>query len=126
MREATDEEADLMIDEAVPECNDRDREIARLKSYRSAYKVRVKVRAVRRILLWLYYIVFMMLLVALLLHAELAEPLKTVIAQSSDITSVITLWSLIVVLFEVMMKSLASKAAVPILEDRLGFRMEKY
>lgn len=126
MREASPEDAERIIAEMAFVCKDRDLQTDRLRSYRAAYYTRAKVRVVRRSLLFCYYFVFMLLFVALLLHAELMPALGQFVAANPDVASVLTLWSLVVVLTEVMMKGLIEKADVPILENRLGFKLELY
>ena len=62
----------------------------------------------------------------LLTHSEMALLLEPAGLLNSNFVSILTLWSLVVVLFDVMMKTLAEKAAVPILEQKLGFELKLY
>lgn len=126
MREAPEDEAEKLIAAAVPTGENQDNLIGGLRNYRIAYYERIGVRKTRRALLYVYYFVFMLLFVLLLTHSEMALLLEPAGILDSNFVSILTLWPLAVVLFDVMMKTLAVKAAVPILEQKLGFELKLY
>jgi hypothetical protein len=87
-----------------------------LYQYHKVRRVRKKVRKMRRAILYLYYFIFMLMFLLLLLHTELSTIISNGSLSEVDL-NLFTLWSLIVVLIEIMMKD--------ILEDIVGFFLDK-
>ena len=126
LREAPESGVEAILEDMTAELKDSIRQKDELQSYRAAYLARASARKIRRALLYVYYFVFMLLFALLLLHSELTPFLE----QSGLLVSVninlLTLWSLVVVLFEVMMKGMFEKTIAALLEHKLGFRLGWY
>ena len=84
-----------------------------------ARKLRRKVRKLRRGLLYVYYFVFLLMIIALFLHTELA-PIITNGPLKSVNLYLITLWSLIIILIEIMLKEIIEEAILHVLNKRIG------
>lgn len=97
-----------------------------LRNYYSSTRTRLKTRRVRRALLYIYYAIFMLLLSFLLLHFELVPIAKESGILAAVDMNVLTLWSLVVVLFEIMMKDILEKTIKAIITRRLGIQLNWY
>lgn len=84
-----------------------------------ARRLRRRVRRFRRGLLYIYYFVFLLMIIALFLHAELAQVISNGPLKSINL-NLITLWSLIIVLIEIMLKEIIEEAILHILNKRIG------
>lgn len=126
LREAPESEVEAILEDMTAESKDSNRQKDELRSYRAAYLARTRARKIRRTLLYVYYFVFMLLFALLLLHSELTPLLEQSGLLASININLLTLWSLVVVLFEVMMKSMFEKTVAAVLEHKLGFRLGWY
>jgi len=97
-----------------------------LRNYYSSMKTRLKTRRLRRALLYAYYAIFMLLLSFLLLHFELVPIAKESGILAAVDMNILTLWSLVVVLFEIMMKDILEKTIKAILTKQLGIQLNWY
>lgn len=77
-----------------------------LFDYYHLTKYREIIRSIRRLFLYVYYALLMIVLTLLLLHSELYQMLDNVKWFASINMNSFTLWSLIVLLFEIMMKDM--------------------
>ncbi len=77
-----------------------------LFDYYHLRKYREIIRSIRRFCLYIYYALLMIVLTLLLLHSELYQMLDNVKWFASINMNYLTLWSLIVLLFEIMMKDM--------------------
>lgn len=96
-----------------------------LEQYYKARSVRKKIRRMRRFILYLYYFIFMLMFLLLLLHTELSTIISNRLLGKVDM-NLFTLWSLIVVLIEIMMKDIFEKVALFFLDKKIGTNLEWY
>ena len=96
-----------------------------LIQYHKARISRKRARKIRRFFLYIYYGVFMILFVLLLLHSELAEICMSGVFENIDL-NLFTIWSLIIILLEIMMKSIFEDFMIYCLDKRLGTNLEWY
>ena len=96
-----------------------------LIQYHKARVSRERVRKIRRFFLYIYYSVFMLLFVLLLLHSELSVICMSGIFKNIDL-NIFTIWSLIIVLLEILMKGIFEDLMIYCLDKRLGTNLEWY
>lgn len=96
-----------------------------LYQYHKARRVRKKVRKMRRAILYLYYFIFMLMFLLLLLHTELSTIISNGSLGEVDL-NLFTLWSLIVVLIEIMMKDIFEDIVGFFLDKKIGTNLEWY
>ena len=96
-----------------------------LDYYRSS-KYRKNVRSCRRLFLYIYYAMLMIVLLLLLLHTELYNLLSNNSFFSSINMDLFTLWSLIILLFEIMMKNIVEDIILVIIKKFIGINLEYY
>ena len=96
-----------------------------LYQYHKARRVRKKVRKMRRAILYLYYFIFMLMFLLLLLHTELSTIISNGSLGEVDL-NLFTLWSLIVVLIEIMMKDIFEDIVGFFLDKKIGINLEWY
>ncbi|MBS5398232.1 MAG: hypothetical protein KHY08_03785 [Lachnospiraceae bacterium] len=97
-----------------------------LKRYYYAYKARGRIRSLRRGMLYIYYFVFMIILFLLFLHTEL----YTLLENNSWFTIInmdlFEVWSLIIILLEIMMKDMIEDSITYIIDKKLGIDLKYY
>lgn len=96
-----------------------------LNQYHKARVTRNKVRKIRRAVLYVYYVIFMLMLVMLLLHTEFASIISKGLLSGIDL-NLFTIWSLIIVLLEIMMKDIFEDIIIIILDKKMGTNLEWY
>lgn len=97
-----------------------------LRNYYCARKTRSSIRSARRKMLYVYYAVCMLILLLLLLHTEVytfLEASKWITTINMDLFEV---WSLIIILFEIMMKEIVEDIITCIIDKRMGINLEYY
>ena len=114
-----------IISKHIPEQKENDWKKDTLNQYHKARITRNKVRKMRRGVLYIYYIIFMFMLVMLLLHAELASFITKGLLNGIDL-NLFTIWSLIIVLLEIMMKDIFEDIIIVILDKNMGTNLEWY
>lgn len=77
-----------------------------LLDYFHSRKHRETIRSCRRFFIYIYYVILIIVLLLLLLHTELYHLLSNNPIFSSINIDLFTLWSLIIILFEIMMKNI--------------------
>ena len=97
-----------------------------LKKYFYARKTRTSIRIFRRAMLYIYYAVFMTILLLLLLHTELYSLLESTSWLSSINMDLFEVWSLIIILLEIMMKDIIEDAITYIIDKKMGIDLEYY
>ena len=97
-----------------------------LKKYFYARKTRTSIRIFRRAMLYIYYAVFMTILLLLLLHTELYSLLESTSWLSSINMELFEVWSLIIILLEIMMKDIIEDAITYIIDKKMGIDLEYY
>lgn len=105
-----------------PDCEWRCEE---LRSYHNARKTRERIRKIRRGVLYVYYLIFMIMFVLLLLHSELSIWIQNSIGKVIDL-NLFTIWSLIIVLLEIMMKRIFEDMLFLYLEWKTGIDLQWY
>ena len=97
-----------------------------LNKYYFARKTRTSIRGLRRGTLYIYYSVFMVILLLLLLHTEL----YTLLENNSWLTTInmdlFEVWSLIIILLEIMMKDIIEDVITHIIDKKIGIDLEYY
>ena len=96
-----------------------------LGSYHNARITRKRIRKIRRGVLYVYYLIFMIMFVLLLLHSELSIWIRNSIGRAIDL-NLFTIWSLIIVLLEIMMKSIFEDILFLCLEKKTGIDLQWY
>ncbi len=96
-----------------------------LVSYHNARITRQRIRKIRRGVLYVYYLIFMIMFVLLLLHSELSIWIRNSIGRAIDL-NLFTIWSLIIVLLEIMMKSIFEDILFLCLEKKTGIDLQWY
>lgn len=99
--------------------------IEELGSYHNARITRKRIRKIRRGVLYVYYLIFMIMFVLLLLHSELSIWIQNSIGRAIDL-NLFTIWSLIIVLLEIMMKSIFEDILFLCLEKKTGIDLQWY
>ena len=97
-----------------------------LKKYFYARKTRTSIRIFRRAMLYIYYAVFMTILLLLFLHTELYSLLESTSWLSSINMDLFEVWSLIIILLEIMMKDIIEDAITYIIDKKMGIDLEYY
>ena len=97
-----------------------------LKKHFYARKTRTSIRIFRRAMLYIYYAVFMTILLLLLLHTELYSLLESTSWLSSINMDLFEVWSLIIILLEIMMKDIIEDAITYIIDKKMGIDLEYY
>lgn len=97
-----------------------------LFNYYHSRKYRKAIRSYRRFFLYIYYALLMIVLLLLLLHAELYHLLSNSPFFSSINMDLFTLWSLIILLFEIMMKNIVEDIISVIIQKFIGINLEYY
>ncbi len=105
---------------------DREGTRSDLSNYYNARKTRSSIRAVRRVLLYIYYALCMIILLLLLLHAEVYTLFENAELNMSINTDLFEVWSLIIILFEIMMKDIVEDIIVYIISKRISINLEYY
>lgn len=97
-----------------------------LLNYYLSSKYRKNIRSFRRLFLYIYYAMLMIVLLLLLLHTELYNLLSNNPFFSSINMDLFTLWSLIILLFEIMMKNIVEDIILVIIKKFIGINLEYY
>ena len=97
-----------------------------LFNYYQSRKYRKTIRSYRRFFLYIYYALLMIVLLLLLLHTELYHLLSNSPFFSSINMDLFTLWSLIILLFEIMMKNIVEDIISVIIQKFIGINLEYY
>ena len=97
-----------------------------LFNYYHSRKCRETIRSYRRFFLYIYYTLLMIVLFLLLLHTELYNLLSNSPFFSSINMDLFTLWSLIILLFEIMMKNMVEDIISVIIQKYIGISLEYY
>lgn len=97
-----------------------------LFNYYLSRKYRESIRSCRRFFLYIYYALLMIVLLLLLLHTELYHLLSNSPFFSSINMDLFTLWSLIILLFEIMMKNIVEDIISVIIQKFIGINLEYY
>lgn len=95
-----------------------------LEQYHKARNVRNKIRKIRRAVLYFYYFIFMIMFLLLLLHTELSAFITKELGGID--LNLFTLWSLIVIMTEIMMKNILEEMVGIFLTKRIGVDGEIY
>ena len=82
-------------------------------------------RCVRRALLWMYYIIFMLILVILLLRTEISNVINVDSIKLLD-TNILTMWSLVIILVEIMMKDIIEQIIINFLTKKYEIDFWEY
>ena len=125
IRENDENNIDEIIKEYMDGHPDYERIEESLYQYHKARRVRKKVRKMRRAILYLYYFIFMLMFLLLLLHTELSTIISNGSLGEVDL-NLFTLWSLIVVLIEIMMKDIFEDIVGFFLDKKIGTNLEWY
>lgn len=96
-----------------------------LFNYYHSRKYRETIRSCRRFFLYIYYALLMIVLLLLLLHTELYHLLSNSLFFSINM-DLFTLWSLIILLFEIMMKNIVEDIISVIIQKFIGINLEYY
>lgn len=86
-----------------------------VKEYKDCYEIRKLFRIWRRVILFIFYALTMLVLIILLLRVEIFEVMRAYDIQIFD-TSVLTIWSLVVMLLEIMTKDFIEDILIVIFE----------
>lgn len=97
-----------------------------LFNYYYSRKYRKTIRSCRRFFLYIYYALLMIVLLLLLLHTEVYHFLNNSPFFSSINMDLFTLWSLIILLFEIMMKNIVEDIISIIIQKLIGINLEYY
>ena len=97
-----------------------------LFNYYHSRKYRKTIRSCRRFFLYIYYALLMIVLLLLLLHTEVYHFLNNSPFFSSINMDLFTLWSLIILLFEIMMKNIVEDIISIIIQKLIGINLEYY
>ena len=97
-----------------------------LFNYYHSRKYRKTIRSCRRFFLYIYYALLMIVLLLLLLHTEVYRFLNNSPFFSSINMDLFTLWSLIILLFEIMMKNIVEDIISIIIQKLIGINLEYY
>lgn len=97
----------------------------KLLEYKRARRIRKNVRRIRRLFLYIYYMIFMLMFVVLLLHSELATYVTDGILCKMDL-NIFTIWSLIIVLSEIMMKDFVEDIIVYVIDKSMKINLSWY
>lgn len=97
-----------------------------LRQYYNARKTRNSIRVLRRFILYTYYAIFMLVFVLLLLHTELYNFLSNNKFLTSINMDLFTVWSLIIILLEIMMKDIFEDMISYLFEKKIGINLEYY
>lgn len=97
----------------------------KLLEYKRARRIRKNVRRIRRLFLYIYYMIFMLMFVVLLLHSELATYVTDEILCKMDL-NIFTIWSLIIVLLEIMMKDFVEDIIVYVIDKSMKINLSWY
>lgn len=96
-----------------------------LTHYYKIFKSRCLVRKVRRCLLYFYYATFLLVFVLLLLHTEITVFLSNTLFSSLN-TDLLSVWTLIIILFEIMMKPIFEKWLTCPIKKKIGIDIDDY
>lgn len=96
-----------------------------LSYYYKIFKSRCRVRKVRRCLLYFYYATFLLVFVLLLLHMEITAFLSNTLFSSLN-TDLLSVWTLIIILFEIMMKPIFEKWLTCLIKKKIGIDIDDY
>lgn len=96
-----------------------------LTHYYKIFKSRCRVRKVRRCLLYFYYATFLLVFVLLLLHTEITAFLSNTLFISLN-TDLLSVWTLIIILFEIMMKTIFEKWLTYLIKKKIGIDIDDY
>lgn len=98
----------------------------KLFNYYYSMRHRETIRSCRRFFLYIYYTILMIVLLLLLLHTELYHFLCNSAVFSSINMDLFTLWSLIIILFEIIMKNMVEDLISVCLQKLTGIKLEYY
>lgn len=115
-----------IIDDISKMYPDREGIRSDLSNYYNARKTRSSIRTVRRVLLYIYYALCMIILLLLLLHTEVYTLFKNAELNMSINTDLFEVWSLIIILFEIMMKDIVEDIIVYMISKRISINLEYY
>lgn len=97
-----------------------------IKQYFYARKTRETIRKFRRFMLYIYYLVFMIIMVLLLLHTELYALIESNGWFNGINMDLFEVWSLIIILLEIMMKDIIEDIITYVIDKSLGLSLEYY
>lgn len=92
----------------------------------SVFNGREKIRKVRRVVLYVYYAVFMVMVFALLIHTELSKFIIEMNIIERVNVNKITIWSLVVILIEILMKDIFEDIIFVIYYKKIGIDLKWY
>lgn len=96
----------------------------KLVAYPQARNIRIVIRFCRRMLLYIYYFIFMIMFILLLLHSELSWVIQSNLTHID--LNLITIWSLLIILFEIMMKAIVEEILTLLLQKKIGLDLSWY
>lgn len=126
IRETEENTLDSVISDISPKYPEYSWVSDDLKKYFYARKTRASIRVFRRAMLYIYYSVFMIILLLLLLHTELYSLLESTAWLNSINMDLFEVWSLIIILLEIMMKDIIEDAITFIIDKKMGIDLEYY
>ena len=91
--------------------------LTKVQNYKTCFDMRKTFRCVRRALLWMYYIIFMLILVILLLRTEISNVINVDSIKLLG-TNILTMWSLVIILVEIMMKDIIEQIIINFLTKK--------
>lgn len=97
-----------------------------LNHYFNARKTRSSIRTARRVMLYIYYSLCMVILLLLLLHTEVYAFFKNTEQNISINTDSFEVWSLVIILFEIMMKDIVEDIIICIISKKMSIHLEYY
>ena len=101
-------------------------EVNELKRYFYACKARRRIRGLRRGMLYIYYFVFMIILFLLFLHTELYNWFENNSWFTTINMDLFEVWSLIIILLEIMMKDMIEDTITYVIDKKLGVNLKYY
>lgn len=91
--------------------------LATIEKYKTCFDMREIFRHIRRISLWIYYIIFGIILVILLLRTEISNVVNVNSIKLLD-TNILAMWSLVIILIEIMMKDIIEQIVINLLAKK--------
>lgn len=117
---------DNIIDDICQEHPDKGWVRNDLNDYFNARKTRSSIRIARRVMLYIYYTLCMLILLLLLLHTEVYDFFKNTEQNISINTDLFEVWSLVIILFEIMMKEIVEDFIICIISKGMSIDLEYY
>jgi len=99
--------------------------LTKVQNYKTCFDMRKTFRCVRRALLWMYYIIFMLILVILLLRTEISNVINVDSIKLLG-TNILTMWSLVIILVEIMMKDIIEQIIINFLTKKYEIDFWEY